>query len=253
MLASEFTMKRIIDGISYNTDTSTRLAVSEYEVDYNHIDYPCVGTLYQTRGGAFFVHEQIDLGRDTESDELTLKDRFSALSAERAQTWMMTGDVEVFHNPFGEPPEAAAEAEPSATIYVRVPASLKQRLEQSAKAEKLSGNAWAIRCIERCLAPNESVRADIGLVWWLASSISTAAEEGTEDRVAERAVKIMGIVEHQWRNLGFAEDRFDQDISNLAVSNYYANETGSESGRLAAAAPDRLKLPDIKQVLDGMK
>ena len=35
---------------------------------------------------------------------------------------MLEGDVEVFNNPFEDPPEATAEAEPGATIYVRVPA-----------------------------------------------------------------------------------------------------------------------------------
>src|SRR4029077_5733190 len=55
-------MKRIIDGVTYNTDTSTRLAQSEYETEYSHEEKSCIGTLYQTRGGAFFVHEAIDIG-----------------------------------------------------------------------------------------------------------------------------------------------------------------------------------------------
>ena len=50
-----------------------------------------------------------------------------------------------------DPPEAEAEAEAGATIYIRVPAALKRRVDEAAKAEGVSGNLWAMRCIERCL------------------------------------------------------------------------------------------------------
>jgi len=63
----------------------------------------------------------------------------------------MTGDVEIRHNPFEEPPEAELEQEPSSTIYLRVPSSLKQRLETVAKSDNLSINSWTMRCIERCI------------------------------------------------------------------------------------------------------
>ncbi|MGJ0426982.1 hypothetical protein [Methylocystis sp.] len=216
-------MKRIIDGVTYNTDTSTLLAKSEYSTEYNHVEYPCEGRLYQTRGGAFFVHEVIDLGYDRELDERVIKYKAEAFSAEKAQKWIMSGDTEVFHNPFEDPPEAQAEAEPSATIYVRVPASLKQRLEHAASAEKLSGNSWAIRCIEQCLAPDERVRANIGRVWWLAGMIRHNEDEeyssGTIRNIAER---IQNIIENNWKPLRFAEGRFDQDIADLSLSNDYA-------------------------------
>ena len=144
-------MKRIIDGVTYNTDTSTKLATSGYETNYNHVERPCLGTLYQTRGGAYFVHELIELGWDREEEDNAFRHRCSALSSEQAHKWIMTGDVDILHNPFEEPPEAVAENEPSSTIYVRVPASLKQRIEAAAKADGLSGNAWTMRCVERCL------------------------------------------------------------------------------------------------------
>src|SRR5262249_10476663 len=47
--------------------------------------------------------------------------------------------------------EAEAEAEPSATIYLRVPTVLKQRVDQAAAGAKLSVNAWAMKCMERCI------------------------------------------------------------------------------------------------------
>ena len=145
-------MKRIIDGVAYNTDTSTVIARSEYEGEYNHRNSNCIATLYQTRGGAFFVVETFNLGWDEETRLDDIRDRFKALSAERAQNWIMTGEVEIIHNPFGEPPEATAEAEASATLYTRVPVSLKQRIEAAARDDGLSGNAWLMRCAERCLS-----------------------------------------------------------------------------------------------------
>jgi predicted HicB family RNase H-like nuclease len=144
-------MKRIIDGVTYNTDTSTRLAKSQYETLYNHESCECEATLFQTRGGAFFVHEKVTLWDKDYEDEST-KNRFHALSANEAQAWMMTGEVEVFHTPFGEPPEAEAETESSATLYIRVPVSLKQRLDLAAQKSKLSVNSFMIRCSEKCLS-----------------------------------------------------------------------------------------------------
>src|SRR5262249_41823964 len=79
------------------------------------------------------------------------RDEFRPMSAEEAEKWTLTGQVEIFGTPFDEPPEAEAEAEPSATIYVRVPTVLKQRVDQAAAGAKLSVNAWAMKCMERCI------------------------------------------------------------------------------------------------------
>ena len=144
-------MKRIIDGVTYNIDTSTRIGLSTYETEYNHEDRMCDATLYQTRGGAFFVHQCITIGKDENGEDVT-RDRFVAMSAAEAEQWFNTGEVEVYFNPFGEPPEAEAEAVPGATLYVRVPALLKRRVEEAATAAGLSLNAYMLRCAEACLA-----------------------------------------------------------------------------------------------------
>jgi hypothetical protein len=68
-----------------------------------------------------------------------------------AHDWMMVGEVEVIDNPFGDPPEAEAETEPGATVYVRVPPSLKRAIDQAASKASLSVNTWAMQCLERCL------------------------------------------------------------------------------------------------------
>jgi hypothetical protein len=78
------------------------------------------------------------------------------MTAEEASAWLLRGDVNIIHNPFGEVPEAAAEPEQGATIYLRVPATLKQRVDKAANADSMSSNAWVMRCVERCL---ESIAA----------------------------------------------------------------------------------------------
>jgi predicted HicB family RNase H-like nuclease len=159
-------MKRIVDGVTYNTDTSTLLAQREWEDDgrYTGIRSAITVMLYQTRGGAFFLHECEERERKNEDDELVTRElnNFTPLSAEKAQKWLLSGDTEVFHNPFDDPPEAVAEEEPASTLYLRIPTSLKRRIDAAAEAEKLSANAWAMRCMERCLAPTPVTRLPVG-------------------------------------------------------------------------------------------
>jgi hypothetical protein len=152
-------MKRIVDGLTYNTDTSTLLAKAEWTLNDQwspHQGAECEGELYQTRGGAFFlvttIHTKTAEGEPRDKVEL------EPLSADRAQGWLLEGDVEVYRNPFEDPPEAAAETEAGATLYIRVPAALKRDVDEAAREAKVSGNAWALRCVERCLhIPREMV------------------------------------------------------------------------------------------------
>ena len=152
-------MKRIVNGVTYNTDTSTRLAQASWEQDGEQF----VGTLYQTRGGAFFVDEENTSQVWNESErayEEKKRNSFLPLSPDGAHKWLLEGDVEIFSNPFDDPPEATAEAEPGATIYVRVPASLKRRVDEAASKDGVSGNVWAMRCLERCLGAEPAENQD---------------------------------------------------------------------------------------------
>jgi predicted HicB family RNase H-like nuclease len=147
-------MKRIVNGVTYNIDTSTRLAESRWE-RHDEPDKEYFGTLYETRGGAFFVDLEITRQRWNEAkhiQETEVINEFEPLSPDQAQKWLLEGDVEIFRNPFGDPPEAAAESEPGATIYIRLPASLKRSVDDAARAANLSANVWAMRCLERCLS-----------------------------------------------------------------------------------------------------
>ena len=118
-------MKRIVNGVTYNTETSTPLAMSKWGDD----EYTAItGTLYQTRGGAFFLHAAIEKwvwNPNVLERELRHEDKFEPMSPEDAHQWILEGDVEIFSNPFEDPPEATAEGDPGETIYIRVPASLE--------------------------------------------------------------------------------------------------------------------------------
>jgi predicted HicB family RNase H-like nuclease len=123
------------------------------------------GVLYVICGGAFFVHmtweKQVWIERHGEP-EMPEMNEFQPMSAKPAQDWMMEGQVEVFSNPFEDPPEAAAETEPGSTIYTRVPTVLKRRVDEAARAANVSANVWVMRCLERCLDANKGKPKDGG-------------------------------------------------------------------------------------------
>jgi hypothetical protein len=96
-------MKRIIDGKTYNTETAIKIARSVFKDDIeNKTDCE---TLYQTKGGSFFLVEETSFEGDVEPDIA-----FVSLTRGEAEEWMEVGEVEVFgEHPFGWPPEASAE------------------------------------------------------------------------------------------------------------------------------------------------
>jgi len=143
-------MKRLFNGVTLNTKTSTVLARLERGDDTESF----VGVLYQTRGGAFFVNEVETKQIWSPRHEAHLEHESGTnypVSPDEALKWIMQGGVEVFHNPFDDPPKATAKSEPGATIYVRVPASLKKRVDNAAREAKLSSNVWVMQCIEQRL------------------------------------------------------------------------------------------------------
>ena len=164
-------MKRIMDGVTYNTDTSTLIAQVATPIDGkwlnpdDGIEYDYLDKLYQTRGGAFFLHLNLEgVQHNQEEGEWQTKrlDTFTPKTHEEATAWLHeTDNVEIFSDVLGEPPEATAEQEKGATIYIRVPASLKARVDRAALDQKLSSNAWAMRCIENCLSMKAAEQAKL--------------------------------------------------------------------------------------------
>ncbi len=160
-------MKRIIDGLTYNTDTSTAFATYEYENDKG---YDVDATIYQSLGGALFVVHR------WETKDKTYKYHFEAITRGEINMMIERGtQIEITDESVLEtPPEAAVEAEAGATIYVRVPASLKRRVDEASRDEKISGNQWAMRCMEKCLDERE-IRDFPGFAF-----IDATAESGIE-------------------------------------------------------------------------
>jgi hypothetical protein len=149
-------MKRVINGVTYNTHTSTKVARTEQvEPEWGGRPEERTGrTLYQTRGGAFFVHTVTETSRRMARGEWQDVERHDCepLTREQAHEWILEGDVELLADVFGEPPEAAEATTQEATLYARVPMTLKERIETAAGREGLSINSWLIRCAEDCLA-----------------------------------------------------------------------------------------------------
>jgi hypothetical protein len=127
----------------------------------------------------------------------------------------MEGDVEVFRNPFEDPPEATAEAEPGATIYIRVPASLKRSVDEAAKSEKLSGNVWAMRCVEHCLNSNPypDAKEALAMAYAILTRISANAGMGGHEQVMSLLNEVKEQLGEAWCSLDFADNPKHPDFS----------------------------------------
>jgi predicted HicB family RNase H-like nuclease len=148
-------VKRIIQGVTYNTDTATKIATASWEGD----DGNKLGTVYQTRGGAFFVDVETTAWAQDEDFgpmEKRVTHEFQPMSRDEAHEWILDGEVEVLADIFPDPPEATAEEEEdrvvTTTVYLRIPSILKRRIEAAAREANQSLNVWAIRCLENCSA-----------------------------------------------------------------------------------------------------
>jgi hypothetical protein len=148
-------MKRVVNGIAYNTDTALRLGFDAKDEDYGPT------ALYQTKGGAFFLHFEMEntiWNETTRKNETVKEPAFRPIGPGHAKVWLAVKGVEVFHNPFNDKRSNATERELGGTLAVRVPGTLKRAVEQAAKKSGISGNAWTMRCIERGVRDDEMTR-----------------------------------------------------------------------------------------------
>jgi hypothetical protein len=154
-------MKRIVKGITYDTDTSTMVARrrNHYPAVAGRAAETVVRVLYQARSGTFFIHHAMQAERHTSSGRLEPVERheFEAIGREEASAWVASGDVELLSpGALGEPATPAGEPETLTTFYIRVPLSLRTRAEKIAARQELSLNAWATGCIERGVEHEET-------------------------------------------------------------------------------------------------
>ena len=139
-------MKRIIDGKTYNTETATKVADAPWDEAWPE----AFTTLYQTRHGAFFSH----YGGDTPQGDSY--ENIKPLDPQEAKMWLEKNDfIDEVEKLFGEQPEAG---EQESRITVRIPDSLKNRIESLAAVNKQSLNTWIMRCLERCASAQTAER-----------------------------------------------------------------------------------------------
>jgi len=149
-------VKRIINGKTFNSETATVIfhlekqekgASRSKEID-GYLDSE---TLYRTRKGNFFLMvTETKTNFDKEGFPLgtgSVK-RLKPLTPEGALDWLRSHDVseEQIRQQFGDHLKDMTE---ESTVYLRVPQSLKLRLEACANNNRQSLNTWVMRCLER--------------------------------------------------------------------------------------------------------
>ncbi len=149
-------MKRIINGKTFNSATATVIfrlenqekgALRSEEIN----GYLDMETLYRTRQGYFFlVDTEIESNFDKEGFPVGAGpvERLKPLTPEGALNWLRSHHVseEQIRQQFGDHLKHMTE---ESTIYLRVPQSLKLRLEACADNKGQSLNTWVMRCLER--------------------------------------------------------------------------------------------------------
>jgi hypothetical protein len=233
-LACEVDVKRIIDGLTYNTDTATPVAKYEYT---DPSGYDTEATVYQTRGGAFFiVHEWEVDEKPKVYFEASSRDEIMKL-VERTNNLVILNEQIL-----QEPPEAAAESAPAATLYIRVPATLKDRLDTLARHENVSLNTWTMRCVERC-AQMDKVGELLGEIMQTGLSVDAGADDA-------------GMIKHMWHR---AEDIAEvlgwrgKDLENLCTNASVAATSGSDEHQHWPLLADEEDEQDRRHRLDLLK
>jgi hypothetical protein len=144
-------MKRIIKGATYNTDTATKVAEGSWEDENRGIVVETV--LYQNRAGIYFTVAKMTQAYRDRRDELQQRESHEwdvVGDAAKARDRCEREELTILQDIDDMPPEAEG-GEPATTLYLRVPPTLKARVEARAKEDGVSVNAFGIRCLERCL------------------------------------------------------------------------------------------------------
>jgi hypothetical protein len=144
-------MKRIIKGATYNTDTATKVAEGSWEDENRGIVVETA--LYQNRAGVYFTVAKVTQAYRDRHGEWQQRESYEwdvAGDAAKARERCEREDMTILQDIGDMPPEAEG-GESAATLYLRLPPTLKARVEARAKKDGVSVNAFGIRCLERCL------------------------------------------------------------------------------------------------------
>jgi HicB-like protein involved in pilus formation len=129
-------MKRIIEGQTYNTETSTEIVSGE------NFHSSAWWALYQTRAGAFF---KVVINHDGE--EVLFFDRVSDEEAAQIVAERAPNLLEKYFD--GMFPEGGSAEK---RLTVRLPINLAKRIEAAAELKGASVNAYVMRALEKVVA-----------------------------------------------------------------------------------------------------
>jgi uncharacterized protein (DUF1330 family) len=95
--------------------------------------------VYKNRGGAFFIVNKWH--KPDVNGELSPKYLFEATNREEIERLIaLESNIEILdEDALSTPPEAEEEAEPGWTVYLRLPSSLKSRIEAAARSRSPTG------------------------------------------------------------------------------------------------------------------
>lgn len=193
-------MKRFIHGVTYNTEDATKVAKAEIDDG--------VVVLYRNRSVAFFLANDVRKQTWNERDqryEEQVSDSVDPLNTKEAHQWLMEGDVEVYHSPFGDPPEAQAEGSAMTTIYIRVPSALANLLNEAARDRNLSSSEWIARGLRSILSG--LVPGELAAIHWISTTIAFMDDRFTRDQLLTGFEEAKSHVEHAWTDLGLAREK----------------------------------------------
>jgi hypothetical protein len=162
-------IKQVIDGKTYNTETARCLATVDllgYRTDERGrftTNTPTT-SLYETRGGAYFLIRDYDPAGFFAEPDLVGQFRIHhrgviPLKRKEALGWAESKglDSDKVEEMFGKAAEAGDQ---TGAILLRVPQTLKLAIEKSAAVAGVSTNTWLMRCAERAIASEREQKAD---------------------------------------------------------------------------------------------
>jgi hypothetical protein len=143
-------MRRTINGTSYNTSTSARLATAQWAEDDGTV---CYGTLYQPRSGRFFLVTEWNDQHGRWCGEIEPLTPERATAALDVMATKLHGTVLL--DPFGR-----RSAQREVGYRLRMPGAMKHPIEIAARRAGMSINVWLMRVVEDALAGQSEVPTD---------------------------------------------------------------------------------------------
>jgi hypothetical protein len=180
-------MKKIIDGKAYNTETATKHAtvdlkgqkIDERGTIVYSPDSQLIGghtSLFETRGGQYFLVREVKHGLHADPDFIggrsgshIYNHGLIPVTRKEAMVWAESKDFDAdkIESIFGKIAEAG---EKTGSMLLRLPKGLKAAIDQASEEADQSANAWAMRCLEQCLAIDRREPMELAYIWEIATT-----------------------------------------------------------------------------------